>query len=430
MATAQLSSSSLPIRRRTLLGALCAGAILQGCGGGGGGGSSLPVLQSAWSAPVSDYNAVSVLGSPAPAFVQDRTIRQVMRLAAGGDGVRVRISNLFGPGTLAVGSLRIARSAGGTRIAPGTDVALTFGGQASVAIPAGQELWSDVVAMPLDSLSDVAVSLYVGPRTPLGTYHQLGMRNTYMATGNVASAEDVAPADAPTTSYYWVSGIDVRNTSAQGTIVTFGDSITDGLASTLDGSRRYPDALARRLAADPSLRGLSVANAGISGNRILHDGAGPRALGRFDRDVLQLSGATHVIVLIGINDIGFSNIVPSEAVTADEIIAGLSTLVQRGRAAQLKVILGTLLPFDHALGPDGQPSPYYDQAGDAKRARVNDWIRSGASQADGVIDFDAAVRDPAAPSRMRAAYDSGDHLHPGDAGYQAMADAIDLSLFR
>ncbi|WCM91281.1 SGNH/GDSL hydrolase family protein [Acidovorax sp. NCPPB 2350] len=420
------SSSSFPLRRRTLLGALCAGAVLQGCGGGGGSAT----LQAAWTAPVSDYNAVSPIGALAPAFIENRTIRQVMRIAAAGDGVRVRVSNLFGPAALPVGQLRIARSAGGTRTQPGTDVALTFGGQASVTVPAGQEIWSDVAAMPLEGLSDVAVSLYVGPRTALGTYHQLGMRNTYMAAGNVAQAVDVVPSDPPTTSYYWISGIDVRNTSARGTIVTFGDSITDGFASTLDGSRRYPDALARRVAADPSLPGFSVANAGISGNRILHDGAGPRGSGRFDRDVLQVSGATHVIVLIGINDIGFSNLVPAEAVSADEVIAGLAGLVQRARAARLKVYLGTLLPFDHALGPDGQPSPYYDPAGDAKRARVNAWVRSGASQADGVIDFDAALRDPNAPSRLRAAYDSGDHLHPNDTGYQAMADAIDLSLFR
>ncbi|SFD52343.1 SGNH/GDSL hydrolase family protein [Paracidovorax konjaci] len=419
---------SLPLRRRTLLGALCAGAVLQGCGGGGGGGATS--LQAAWTAPVADYNAATALGSAPPASIENQTVRQTMRIAAGGTGVRVRVSNLFGPAALTIGALHIARSAGGTRIQPGTDVALTFGGQASITLPVGQEAWSDVAPMPLEALSDVAVSAYVGPRTALGTYHQLGVRNTYMATGNGVSATDIAPSAAPTTAYYWVSGIDVQNASARGTIVTFGDSITDGFASTVDASRRYPDALARRVAADPFLSGVSVVNAGISGNRILHDGVGPRGAGRFDRDVLQATGATHAIVLIGINDIGFSNLVPGEAVTSDEIIAGLGGLVQRARSARIRIYLGTLLPFDHALAPDGQPSPYYDAAGDAKRARVNAWIRGNAAQADGVIDFDAALRNPDAPSRLRTAYDSGDHLHPNDTGYQAMADAIDLSWFR
>ena len=407
--------------------ALTAASVLIGCGGGS---DDAPRLQATWTASPSDFNAPSLFGPVTPSYIENQTVRQVMRISAGGTGVRVRLSNLFGPAALTVDQVHVARSNGGTQIDTSTDLVLTFGGKQAVTIPAGEEAWSDVVAATLPSNIDVAVTLYIAGKMQIGTYHQLGVQQTYVASGNVAGAATLTPITPNPTSYYWINGVDVQNTTARGTIVAFGDSITDGFNSTIDGSKRYPNDLSSRVLANAGSAGYSVVNAGISGNRILHDVFGPKAIDRFERDALLSTGASHVIVLIGINDIGFSNLIPSEVVTSDQITAGLQQLVDKAKGKSVKVYLATLTPFDHALGPDGNPSPYFDAPSEAKRQQVNAWIRANTAKADGVIDFDAALRDPNAPSKMRAAYDSGDHLHPNDQGYQAMATAIDLSLFR
>jgi lysophospholipase L1-like esterase len=243
-----------------------------------------------------------------------------------------------------------------------------------------------------------------------------------VTSGNALSAPSFTNPETRD-SNYWVTGIDVTSPDAGGVIVAFGDSITDGVGSTAGANRRYPNLLAERLRADADLAGHGVVNAGISGNRILHDVVGPSALSRFERDVLGQSGATHVIILIGINDLGFSGFVPDEAVTADEVTDGLATLVSRAQASGLAVYLATLTPLE------GTMAPYYGEQTESLRAAVNDWIRTEAD-VDAVVDFDRAVQDASNPLAMSPAYDSGDSLHPSDAGYQAMADAIDLSLFR
>jgi lysophospholipase L1-like esterase len=272
------------------------------------------------------------------------------------------------------------------------------------------------------------VSLHVAEPTGAVTWHSGANATTWVADGNHAS-DEAADAFATTfTSWFWLSGIDVANARVVRTVVALGDSITDGSRSTLDANNRYPDFLARRLlAAAPPGRQVSVLNNGIGGNRILNDGpvglesVGVKAVARFDRDVVAQTGVTDVILLEGINDIGFSaSLAPDQDVSAAEIIEGMQNLIARAHAKGLRIYGGTLLPFQGAF--------YYTEAGEAKRQAVNQWIRTGG-EFDAVIDFDAALRDPENPLRFRAEYDSGDHLHPGDAGYQAMAEAIDLSLF-
>lgn len=346
-----------------------------------------------------------------------------MRVSAGGQQLRAKISNVFGTGPLVIDNVHLARSSGDGGIDVSTDTALKFGGQERVTVPAGQEAWSDFADFAVQTGDTLAVSMYVAGKTQKTTYHQLGVQNSYIVAGNAVSASTITTANAPT-EYYWVTALDVQRNGGKGTVVAFGDSITDGVASTLNGNDRYPNVLARRLAADPGLENMSVVNSGISGNRILNDVAGPRALDRFQRDVLAVSGVTHVIILIGINDIGFSGLVAEQNVSADQITAGLKTLVDRAKARNIKVFLSTLLPFDDA------GAPYFSAAAEEKRQAVNTWIRSNAAAADSVIDLDRIIRDPSAPTRMQAAFDSGDHLHPNVAGYAAMAGAIDLNLFR
>ncbi|MEO8181726.1 MAG: SGNH/GDSL hydrolase family protein [Deltaproteobacteria bacterium] len=249
----------------------------------------------------------------------------------------------------------------------------------------------------------------------------VAQQTEFVTTGNALSAPTFT--DPETRNFnYWVTGIDVTSASRGGVIVAFGDSITDGVGSTPDTNHRYPNYLAERIRADAKLAGHGVIDEGISGNRILHDIAGPAALGRFERDVLEQSGASHVIILIGINDLGFSGFVPDQAVTAADVTGGLQTLISLAKARGLRVYLATLTPLQ------GTMAPYYSEQTETARGAVNAWIRTQAD-VEGVIDFDRAVQDAANPLAMNPAYDSGDHLHPSDAGYQVMANAIDVSLF-
>lgn len=343
-----------------------------------------------------------------------------MRVSVGGDKVRVKVSNLLGTAPVTLGGVHIARSTGGASIDATTDTVLLFNGRESVTVPAGQEVWSDETPFSLLSQTDVAVTVYVPQTTPVVTLHLLGQQTSSVAAGNVLGSATFTPTETRQ-SYYWVTGIDVRNDDARGVIVAFGDSITDGVGSTVDAVHRYPDFLARRVASDPALEGFSVVNQGIGGNRVLNDVIGLRGMERFPRDALGTTGVTHAIILLGINDIGFGGFDPALGVTADELIAGLQTMVEQAKARGVAVFLGTLLPFKGAF------PPYYSEEAEAKRQAVNAWIRANTAQAHGVIDFDAATRDPADPLQLRPEYDSGDHLHPNDAGYEAMANAIDLA---
>jgi lysophospholipase L1-like esterase len=363
----------------------------------------------------------------APLLVDGQTLRQVAHVSLGGERIRVRFSNAFGTTSLPITEARVALSSGGSAVLPGSDRRLTFGGAPSTTIPPGALVVSDPVELDVPALANVAVSLYFPDSVSATTEHSLGVQTTYLSPpGNFASAESLPAGTSTTTSWYFLNGIEVTPRSSHpAAIVTLGDSITDGYASTVDANHRWPNFLAARLQAKRNTSDVAVVDQGISGNRVLHDFVGPNALARLDRDVLAQSGAEWVIVLEGINDIGIPGAFgfPTEQVTAAEIIEGHRQLVERAHARGLTIIGGTLTPFEGTIFPG-----YFTPEGEAKRQAVNQWIRTSGAY-DAVIDFDKATRDPTHPARLLPAYDSGDHLHPNDAGYQAMANAVDLALF-
>jgi lysophospholipase L1-like esterase len=281
-------------------------------------------------------------------------------------------------------------------------------------------LLSDPVALKVPPLAHVVVSIYVPGNTSHLTGHPLGVATTRVAPGDQTGVADLGAGFATSTLRYILTGIDVVGSPATATIVTFGDSITDGAASTNDADHRWPDILAERLRA-AGKTGFAVANAGISGNRLLATGAGPAALARFDRDVLSVPGVRYVVVLEGVNDIGSATRSKAILPLPRDIIAAYQQLITRAHDRGVKVIGATVLPYKGA--------GYYSEEGDAVRQAVNDWIRA-PGHFDGVIDFDHAVADKTDPQTMATEYDSGDKLHPGDAGYKAMAEAVDLALFR
>jgi lysophospholipase L1-like esterase len=364
-------------------------------------------------------NAVNP-GQPAPA---NSTYRNIVHISAGGARVRVELTNEFGTRPLTISDSHIALSAGGGAIQAGSDHALSFNGRTSVTIPAGALAVSDAVQMPVAALSDLAVSVFL-PEQTIGdtTCHDLGLSTTFIAAGDTASSP--AMTDARTIkSWCFVKGIDVSVTSEKAAaIVTLGDSITDGALSTPDANRRWPDVLAQRLQADAKTAHLSVLNEGISGNRLLHDRAGPNALSRFDRDILAQSGVKYLIILEGINDIGSiaNPRDPSDVITSQDLIFAFTQMVSRAHEHGVKVFGATLTPYKGA--------GYFSDAGEKIRQDLNEWIRSGGV-VDGVIDFDQITRDPANPAVFSSEADSGDHLHPADAGYKIMGSAIDLSMF-
>jgi lysophospholipase L1-like esterase len=344
------------------------------------------------------------------------TIRQRIHTTLGGDQVRIRISNEYGDRPITIGAARIAWHVSRTpaTIDQMNDKPLTFGGQASVVVRAGTVVVSDALDFTVPTLGDLVISLYLPDSTRTTTRHPLAVQTTYISrAGDLTAAHDFV-ADTTMRSWLFLSGVEVRARNATGTIVAIGNSITDGFGSTPDSNRRWPDVLARRLLLSPEPR-KAVINAGISGNRILTYGAGPSLLSRFDRDVLMQPGVTHVIILEGINDISRDNV---DSATAEDLIFGLRRVTERAHERGIAVYGATILPFE-------RESP----AREAKRQAVNQWIRA-SGVLDGVIDFDAVTRDPNQPNRLLPLYDSGDHLHPSDAGYRAMGEAIPLSLFR
>jgi len=370
------------------------------------------------------------LGAPiAPALsFDDVTLRQIVHTGIGGSVFRVRVSNTFGTRDLAIGAARVALQADGAGVDPTSDRELRFSGQTSIEIPAGATAVSDPIDLEVPAFSDLTVSLYLPEDTGPATSHGTGLQTGYVSEpGNHVGLEPF-PVASEIQSWQFLSGVEVMAPEGTTVIVAFGDSITDGAASTPDTNRRWPNYLARRLAARPDAPPVAVLDQGISGNRVLHDVIGQNALARFDRDVLAWPGVTHVIVLEGINDIGFpaiqgapfGNAVDMSSVTADDLIAGYRQLIARAHARGITVMGGTLTPY--------QGATYATDAGEQTRQAVNAWIRD-SGEWDAVIDFDAVVRDTANPGRMQEALQSGDWLHPSDAGYEAMAEAIDLSLF-
>ena len=367
-----------------------------------------------------DGNARTVAPNyaPAPAYLAQSTVREVVRLAAAASSIRIRFSNEFGGKALRIGEAHVALASANGDIVPGSDHILTFAGQRDATIPAGAPLLSDPVPWTVPALAPLAVTVFY-PEETVPPAHILFTLQAWAAPGNQAGAQALSDAVAVRGGNH-LSEVDIVPQAQGHTVVCFGDSITEGVASTTGTFRGWPDRLAERLQANPGTGGWSVVNAGIGSNRLLHDTPSINALARFDRDVLAVPGVAKAIVLLGINDIQYSHRFPSQAVTADEIIAALGQLVSRAHARGVQVVGGTITAF--------AGSGDYTKEGEAARTKVNEWIRN-SGVFDGVIDFDRATRDPLRPDQLLSSADSGGHLHPNDAGYALMGDAIDLGLF-
>jgi lysophospholipase L1-like esterase len=393
-------------------------------------------ITSWYAAPQPDWDSGFALPMNVPASLENQSVRERLRLSAGGQRIRVVLSNRYGRRPLRVGGVRVAL-ADSTR----PSLPLTFSGQGAVSIAPGADATSDPIPLAVPPLARLEVTSYLPAHTPVASFHWGAQQTMAIEVGDTLAvpvlvpvrlpAPASAPAQAPATAQagriggrLFTAAVLVEPDGPGATVVTLGDSITDGNGSTPDADRRWPDALAARLAS----HGIGVANAGISGARLLRDGMGQSALARFERDVLAQPGVTDVIVLLGINDIGWpgSPFAPSEsAVTLEALGAGYRQLAAAAHARGVRITAGTLPPFEGAL--EGTPyAGHYSPAKERLRVRFNEWIR-GAGIFDGVVDFDAVLRDPFHPRRLRADYDSGDHLHPGDAGYRAMAAAIDVA---
>lgn len=394
-----------------------------------------PAWVASWTA--SPMSGASPPGSPRDwqipaAIIDGQTIRQRLMLSRGGATLRVSFSNEFGAKPLRIGAASVTYRdphTGGAACLP-----LHFGGEAAATVAPGSPVLSDPVRLAVPDGATIEVSAFFPDKTPVTTLHQQALQRVEISSrGDFVTARVLPGAKAFTVlvdpmHHYtaearpFLSEVDVLTGAPTGVVVALGDSITDGFGSTPDADDRWPDLLARRIRR-AGLE-LAVVNEGISGNRVLADGAGPSALSRLDRDVLAIPGARVIILLEGINDIGFSGglipgLSPKNVLTAARLIWGYRQLIARAHEHGLHIILGTMTPF--------QGSPAYSPAKEQVRLAVNAWIRSG-HEADGIIDFDKVMRDPRDPSRLRPPLDSRDHIHPDDRGYAVMARAIDLRL--
>ncbi len=366
--------------------------------------------------------------SPAPAegvFFDNQTLRMNARVSIGGERIRVRLSNAHGTRKLLIGGGRVALRDEGPAILQQSDRKLTFGGADSTTIAVGSFVISDPVALDVAPLADLAVSIFLPGPVPadLPVTGRYSRQTNYVSPpGDFAAAIEM-PVGKLTDDWYFVCGIDVVASSETGGVVALGDSLTDGNISTIDAFCRWPDQLARRLVARGG-RPIGVMNQGLGGNRILHDIRGDSGLKRFDRDVLAQPGVTHAIIVLGTNDIRNRWKKPDEEVTAQQLVAGLKQFALRAHTRGIKIFGGTIPTFENETYLPGAWTPERE----AVRQAVNRWIREGEAF-DAVVDFEAALRDPEHPTRMLPVYDCGDHLHPSDAGYCRMGDAVDLSLF-
>jgi lysophospholipase L1-like esterase len=388
---------------------------------------------SAWSTAV--HTPLPFPGLPPSPVFENQTLRMVIRPTIGGQRLRVRFSNEFGTTALKIGAAHVALTSKGAGIVPDSDHTLTFGGRSSVTVPPGAPVLSDPVDVKLAPFTEVAVSIYLPEKTTSSTVHFWAQHDTYVSGPGDFTAKADIPNPTTKTSWYFLADAEVWAPDQTAATVAFGDSITDGVGAKQGEYSDWPDLLADRLAGGQGGPSFSVVNEGIGGNRVLHDGAGVSALARLDRDVLAQPGVANLIILESINDIGWPHMKPRlpngtvlkdlpfthEVVSAEELIMGLKQIIDRAHQHGIRVFGATLTPY--------QGADYYSDDGEAERQAVNQWIRTSGAF-DGVIDFDAAVRDPNHPAQFREGYHSGDHLHPSAIGYKAMADAVDLTLLR
>jgi len=397
------------------------------------------------AAPQQDVWVATWTAGPEPAdpdpkepvlSLEDQTVRERVRLSIGGAQVRIRLSNEYGSSPLLVGSVTVAVPNDPASVRTGSIRAVTFGGRNSVTIPAGAPALSDPVAFPVAYGAEISLSLYFPKRVATPTWHQLSLKRAVVSPRGDHTHEEKIQGGTESLSSILVTAVLVPAQSPHRLVVAFGDSIVDGDGSTVDADHNWPSDLVRRLGKTPEGSKLAVANEGIAGNRLLGEGPiaslGVNALARFDRDALAVPGVTHILLLEGINDIGFpgaklgehSLADPADVRTVEELIYAYRQLIFRAHARGVKLIGATLTPCEGVVIPG-----YYSESKEATRQAVNKWIRASGAF-DGVIDFDAVLHDPDHSSRLFPRFASEDHLHPNDAGYQAMADAIDLALFK
>jgi lysophospholipase L1-like esterase len=361
---------------------------------------------------------------------KNQTIRQIVRTSIGGNQARVTFTNVYGTDQLEIGAASIAVRDKDAAIVPASSRPLTFGGRPSIIIPPGATVLSDPAPVAVPALGDLAVDIFLPGDTaannsPL-TLHVGAWQTNYVSMGGNHTGAATLPIQTTAPSYFFLSRIDVTVSDETAAIVTFGDSITDGTNSTPNTNNRWPNHLAKRLMAAGGQK-FGVLNGGISGNRVLSDGLGVSALQRFERDALDQPGVTHVVVLEGINDVGLSSgLIPGlpkrePAPTAEDIIQGHQQLIARAHLRGVKIYGATLTPYEGAR--------YWSAEGEKTRQAINQWLRTSRAY-DGIIDFESALKDPQNPTKFLPKYDSGDHLHPSDLGYQVMADAVNLELFK
>jgi len=387
---------------------------------------------------------------PEPGHVKsfrNQTLRLIVHISTGGTRVRVKISNTFGDQPLVIGSAHLARRTDVANIDPNSDRTLRFEGKSSTTVAAGSTVVSDPVAAEVPALSDLAVSLFLPERTEVKTLHVLALQTSYVSETGDATANARFPVAKEIDSWPFLTGVDVETSAHGAAIVAFGSSLTDGDGTESDSNGRWPDVLAQQLQKSSGGKAeFGVLNEGIIGNRLLNDSPveaaggrfgpvlGQAGLTRFDRDVLAQSGVKYVIVGLGINDIAMpGSLTPStEGIQAESIIAGYRQLISRAHQKGIRIIGTTNPPFEHSfldLGPPGPPITFYSPEKEAMRQKVNAWILS-SGEFDGVVDLDVVVRDPSHPTRLLPNYDSGDHLHPNNAGCRAEGNAIPLALFQ
>ncbi|HEV8415959.1 MAG TPA: SGNH/GDSL hydrolase family protein [Bryobacteraceae bacterium] len=379
-------------------------------------------IPAAPAKPVAAGAPAAAPAKPGPAPLRsfnNQTIRMVVDTSIGGRSVRVELANTFGAERLKIGSAHIALRDHGSAIIPASDRKLTFSGLASATIPPGASMISDPVDLSVPAVGDLVVSVYLPGDSGPPTQHATGLHTTYISSEGDFTAVPDFTAARTSNSWYFLSGVQVLAPADTGVIVAFGDSITDGATSTNDANASWPSVLASRLH-DAGATNLAVINEGISGNRVLGDGAGVSVLARFERDVLAQPGIKYLVFMEAINDIGGASRAGATPVTTEEIIAIYKQMIARAHMRGIKVIGATLTPYEGAA--------YYSEPGEGIRTAVNQWIRT-TGMLDGVVDFDLVTRDPEHPGKFRPGFNIRDNLHPNDAGYRAMAESIDLSLF-